>query len=354
MFRIFLSFAFLIVLFGVSHEATPLTPGSKPEQRPLAGYLDAYCSSVPEKFVACRVRTNEDQDAKFVFLKDEKEIRSFEAPFWTLANAGPEDFVFYRGDLDSDGSNEFVLVSLEGVSNGMGISYATMYIFPDLEREPDANPAVMPIEEFGYADTLVFDRKIGRTLILASYWDSYASLDKRRGWGMYLVGKWFEYDKGRLAPQLNKPTLARRFLNAFAEERNNEMFPDRHPNTWLKHPTTNRFMREPVSGDKLVSTVSGKVTDFSMGGEQGCRLTIVTENEETEEQTMTTVTCGHATGGDRSDDATVRSIGLRPQHYIFPKNFDPTYYLYDLEGQYVSIQRFRDRSDREYFQVWIF
>jgi hypothetical protein len=131
------------------------------------------------------------------------------------------------------------------------------------------------------------------------------------------------------------------------------MFPDRHPNTWLKHPATIRFMREPASGDKLVSTIDGKVTNFSMSGERGCQLTIVTEDEETEKQTLTTAACGYAPG-ESSDVATIRAIGLRPQQYIFPKNFDPTFYLAELEGQYARIQRYRDASEKEYLQVWIF
>src|SRR5688572_3137171 len=109
MFRIILIFVSLVVLAGISNGATPLTPGDKPQQRTLAGYKDAYCSSVPEKFTACRVRTNEEGDARFVFFKDAKELASIEAPFWSRANASPEDFVFYRGDFDNDASHEFVL-----------------------------------------------------------------------------------------------------------------------------------------------------------------------------------------------------------------------------------------------------
>lgn len=349
MSRIILSFVSIVILSGLAYAGGPLKLGSKPEQRSVGAYADAFCSEVPGKFTACRV-SKSDADIRFAFFKDGKELSSFEAPFWARANALPEDFAFYRGDLDSDGTNEFILVSLEGVSNGMGITYATMYIFPDLERQPDAKPAVMPIEEFGYEDTLVYDRKLGKTRILATYWESYDSLDKRRGSGMYLIGKWFEYDKGRLAPQLDKPTLARRFLNAFADERNNETFPERHPNTWLKHPTTVRFMREPATGDKLIDTTDGKVTEFSMGGDRGCRITVMSEDQETEKETFTTVECSPENGST----AAVRSIGLRPQHYIFPKNFNPYYYLYEMEGQYVRLKRYRDTYGRETVRVWIF
>lgn len=270
--------AFCLIALATVASAQKLIKGSEPTQTDLPGYLDAYCSSVPKSFRICRVRTTEDGDAQFLFLEGETTIRHTEAPFWSTAGTDPENFFSYRGDLDNDGSKEIVLVSQDGVGNGMGISYSTVHIFNG-RTMGHQEPITFSIEEFGDRQNFIYNPRTRQTEILISYWDSYESIDRKRGWGMYLIGKWFQYRNGKLERIPQRPTLARRFLDSFARQRNNIDFEDRRPYLWLSDRRAHRIFREPDEMTKPIRVRYGTIEQETPGNpEVGIRLVIVSRD----------------------------------------------------------------------------
>ena len=318
-----------------------LIEGSKPTETQIAPYKSAFCSSLPGTYRFCRVLINDEAESEFILQQKGDIVSKINAPFWGTANAPPDQFVSYRCDLDNDGVQELILVSHEGVSNGMGVTYSTIYIFRDPIKFPNTSPVSIPIQEFGRRDSVVYDKQLQRYLILATHWREYASLDKRRGWGTYLVGKWFQYRQGRLEPLLNRPTLARRFLNSFASERDNGWFENREPYRWLHNRTTHRLFREPTESAKLESTETAVVTEVSNNGEDNeIKVKIGSETKAFTYAAM------------RTSTNRIRSMGIWSKRYLFPESFDPAFYYGSLVGKRMRIETYRDEFDSIYRILW--
>jgi len=306
-----------------------------------------FCSSLPGDYRFCRVLVNDETESEFILQHKGDVVKKIDAPFWSTADVPPDEFIAYRCDLDKDGIQELILVSHDGVSNGMGVTYSTIYIFPDPIKFPNNAPVSIPVQEFGRRNSIVFDQKLGRYLILATFWEWYSTLDKRRGWGVYLVGKWFSYSHGRLNPLLNRPTLARRFLNSFAKERDNGWFENRAPYHWLQNPKTHRFFREPVQSAKLESSIKATITDVVINSEKGCEINLTTSAGNR------TVLCPIANDGRYVGDTyTVRALGIWKNRYLFPERFDPSFSLGPLIGKRVKLESFRDEFDKTYGVLW--
>ena len=343
----FSSLAILVLAAGSF--CSSLTKGSAPVSTTIPPYEGAYCSSLLNKTEICRVLVNNTGDSQFIVRQNQKVLNSIDAPSWGTAANNPDSFLTYKGDLDGNGSSELVLVSHEGVSQGMGVTYSTVHIFRDPKAFPNAKPASIPIQEFGDNETFRFDRKLKRTLILATYWNEYKTLDTRRGWGLYLVGKWFRYQRGGLEPVLGRPIRARRFLNSFANERDNGWFENRHPLRWLQDRRTHLLYREPEVPDHLETTTSGVIKEVTNDPEFGCTLTILTDDGKN-----ISSQCPFDVGPIKPWNGTtpITHTGLWRQRYLFPKSFDPIFFFDQIVGRPVRLETYKTEFDNRYSLLW--
>lgn len=341
-------FLFCLAILTVAVSAQKPIKGSEPVQAALPNYLDAYCSELPDNFRVCRVRTTDDGDAQFLVQKNGSEFQRIEAPFWSMAGAGPTDFITFRTDLDKDGSKEIVLVSLDGVGNGMGISYSTVHIF-DGRNLGERKPLSFYIEEFGDAQNFVYNARTRRTEILISYWMSYDSIDRKRGWGQYLIGKWFRYRNGKLVRLPQKPTLARRYLNSFARQRNNMNFDLREPFKWLTDRRANRIFREPDETTKPKSVQYGTISQESEI-EDNVGFVISSDDGKTLDGTINA-------DSPKESVLNITSIGEWRTRYLYPLTqsgtFSPSVFFNTLVGRKVRLETYERDFGGEFTKMWL-
>ncbi len=156
------------------------------------------------------------------------------------------DFEVLEADLDGDGRSEMIFANRDIVSNGLGASFWTIYVFPNSEFRRLLAPLIFSVQEYGALGTFVPEGN--SVLILTTRWLWSKDPQGRRGGGLYLVGQWWRYRSGELAPVLERPLLARRFLASFATERGRTFSDQRAPYLWLKGRGVEVLKENPLSG----------------------------------------------------------------------------------------------------------
>ena len=343
-FLLLFNLTFVVVFVSSEVFGQQLTEGTKPTKSDLEGFGEGDCSLLPSQIRICEVLMSKQGVAKYFIQVNNQTVRSIEVPSSGTANG----FATYRGDLDKDGVPELILVSIYGVSNGMGVSHSMVYIFRDPIRSPNAGAVSIPIKEFGGNETFVFDQKLQRILLLVTYWRYYETLDKRRGSGLYLVGKWFIYQKGKLKPLFDRPTLARRFLYRFQNERSSNLFEKGTPYQWLRDRTTHRFYREPTEGRKSGSTELGIVSTFSTSPEEGCKIEIKTSGGKT----IVGLCFGSIAEEKGKSHVSIADIGIWKYRYCFPYDFDPSFFFRKVIGKRVKLENHIDEYGNKYTDLW--
>jgi len=165
---------------------------------------------------------------------------------------------------------------------------------------------------------------------------------------MYLIGKWFVYQKGRLRPVLDRPTLARRYLSRFMDERlSDEVNP--RPYRWLQDRTTHKFYSEPPPGTRVESTTRGTISSFTITEENGCEIEIKTANGKT-----VAANCANEGFPIRDEDTpiSIGDIGIWKNRYVFPEDFDPTFSFGKLTGRRVKLENRTDSDGNKYSDLW--
>lgn len=257
-----------------------------------------------------------------------------------------ENFYAYRGDLNKDGKSEIVIADLQGVTNGVGISNYDINIF---ERDSEQNfhkTLTFPIREFGEKGNFIFDKFRNETLILVTYWDWFETLDRKRGDGFYLVGKWFRYRKKHLQPVFEKPTLARRYLNSFQELRWENYGNPNAPYLWLTSKNTHRFFIEPKDSAKLVETKYGIVKSI-----EGDEVTIRTEFGETSDYSFGCCPVDFRI----TQRITIKDFGHLPRKFIYPNvfyNFSPSMVFETVKDKKVKLEVYETKYKLKYVRLW--
>jgi len=339
---------FLITLFPAVY-AQRVTSGGKPRETFVEGYDKAFCVNLSGHFRVCKAANPDMNETKFLIQKSEKTLSITDAPY-PAACCGMEDFWAYRGDLDKDGSPEVIIAALIGISNGMGISTFEINIFRDPVKSGDQKPLSFMLEEWGENGNFIFDAKRNDTSILVTHWQSFDNLDPKRGYGMYLTGKWFRYKDGMLRPAYEKPTLARRFLYSFADEMNRTWADPRTPYLWLKGKNSHRFFSQPRERAQLIAVRSGIITD-SQNYEGGSKGFIIKLDSgiliETE------MAYNPRTSGKNGDRYIVTDFGLSKQRFVFPFDLEPGIVEKKIMGRKVRLETYRDQYDYQYSQIWL-
>ncbi len=197
----------------------------------VEGYDKGHCIALVKNIRICKLLS--DDKNTFLVQKDDESVGTWPGNAYL---AETSDFEVLTGDLDNDRKPELIVANHDGTSNGLGIDYWTIFIFPDSEFRHFTAPLTFSVEEYGSFGTFVTSG--GRVNILTTSWVGNEDPKHRRGWGEYLVGQWWRYQSGELRPLLERPIIARRYLFAFERERWNTVTRDRIPFQWLSHPST--------------------------------------------------------------------------------------------------------------------
>jgi hypothetical protein len=233
----------LLIILGLASttfaQSARLIKHGVPVAATIEGYDKGHCMTAPTNIRICKL-LSDDKDT-FLVQKDGKSVGTWPG---NASLGETSDFEVLTGDLDNDRKPELIVANHDGTSNGLGVDYWTIFIFPDLEFRHFAAPLTFSVEEFGSFGTFVTSG--GRVNILTTSWVS--NKDPKRGtWGTYLVGQWWRYQSGELRPLLDRPIIARRYLFSFERERGNTVKRDRVPFQWLSHKGTQSVNTEFIT-----------------------------------------------------------------------------------------------------------
>ena len=241
-----LTLTLLLTVFGATFQADEqsgvLKKASAPQPEVLNGYNRGHCASVTRQLRVCK-QISDERDV-FVILEDGAQVGVWPT---TSSMGETSDFEVLRTDFDHDGHSELILANHDGTSNGLGVDYWTITIFPDVDFNPGVEPLTFSLEEYGTFGTFVADNH-ARLRILATRWVWTNDPKGKRGVGLYLVGHWWRYESGELVPQLNRATIARRYLLSFAYERGETSGTEQVPYRWFKNPRAERLKPEQITG----------------------------------------------------------------------------------------------------------
>jgi len=235
-----LSILIIIVLAAVADAQSKLNKAEAPMAASVAGYDKGHCIALQNKIRICKL-LSEDKDA-FLVERDGQAVGTW--PGSTFL-AETSDFEVLTGDLNNDRKPELIVANHDGSSNGLGVDYWTIFIFPDTEFRHFTAPLTFSVEEYGSFGTFVTSGS--RVNILTTSWVSNKDPKGKRDWGMYLVGQWWRYQPGELRPLLDRPIIARRYLFSFERERTSTEKLDRVPFQWLSHPSTEQVTTEFIT-----------------------------------------------------------------------------------------------------------
>lgn len=241
-----LTLTVILTLFGAvfqsDQQSGVLKKAPAPQPEVLDGYNRGHCVSATRQLRVCK-QLSDERDV-FVIEKDGTKVGVWPA---RTAMGETSDFQVLRADFNHDGRGELVVANHDGTSNGMGIDYWTISIFHDAEFKPGEEPLTFSVEEYGSFGTFVADRH-ARLSILATRWVWTNDPQGKRQEGVYLVGHWWRYQSGELVPETDRPTLARRYLFSFANERGETSGTDEVPYRWFKNARAERLKPEQITG----------------------------------------------------------------------------------------------------------
>jgi hypothetical protein len=133
-------------------------------------------------------------------------------------------------DLDGDGQREVVIAALDGVSNGMGVPYWTVYVLTPSAGSWHVDS--IEVHEYSTPGSWVISPHSDRCTLLVTRWAN--GEEPGRGGGLYLYASWWDVRSGRLSRREAHPMVRRRYLLSFQNERWRDS--PLHPLSWLQHP----------------------------------------------------------------------------------------------------------------------
>lgn len=247
-----------------SDKPFPLTRYPGVDYFDLRSDQPAHCTQAGKNLRICKVLS--DTGIDFVFKQKGKRIGKW--PTSVLAGSGNSIFEVLKGDLDGDQIDEIIVANLDYISNGMGIQTWTISIFPNPDIFGFQPPLEFSVEEFGARGTFVKHSTDKRCQILVTEWHSLEH--PKRGDGMYIIGRWYHYWKGSLIPVKDRPPVARRYLNKFAELVSRTQENPKVPLWWFQDDQTETLNVDPAILEKEIRSINGVISKvIPAGGEEG-------------------------------------------------------------------------------------
>lgn len=344
---LFISFLIIGTIFSVN--AQKLTYAGNPKAVKIEGLKDSFCVNLANNTNVCKGKNlTEEANGKFFIRQNLVRKGEIDASLGVYG-AGDNFFAFY-GDLDKNKSAELVIVDFDSQSNGLGVSYYTINIFPDFQTKGFQTPISFSTTEFGKDGTFVYDVKANETLILLS--DFYGSENISKKDGTYYVGRFFRYQNGLLKPATDKPIYARRYLNSFESERFKTEENPLRPWLWLNSPKTQKFKADPEFSVKPLSSQTGVVEKFEELKEE------LKDNDYNAKVANIKQVIVKLSSGERitivlqknpvnlaleSDKGKMfpEVFGIMPAQISLPRDMDITLVLGNMEGRKVVINSYK-------------
>ena len=341
----------IVIIFSLisATNAQKLVSGGKPKRFKSADGLKAFEIKFPGGVFVRKVdRENEDdENGKFSVGKNGSEFGSIDASIDAASSI--DNFYAFYGDLDKNKSAELAVVDFDGQSNGLGVSYYSVSIFPDFETKGFQTPLTFSTEEFGEKGTFVYDAKANETLILITDFNGLDNISKKDG--TYFVGRYFRYQDGLLKPAADKPILARRYTNSFQSERLRTYENPLRPFLWLSSPNTQKLRNDPEFSVKPLTSQTGTIEKYEeiksdVKSEDG----EVTDSVYTEQitvkldsgETKIIILSENSNNPTQTDDRKIHPeiFGISPANISLPKGFSPISVFGKLEGRKVIINSY--------------
>jgi len=250
----------------------------------------------------------------------------------------------YRGmfsllvaDLDADGAEELIAVDHLSTTNGMAMTMDRLTVIAD-SASSRRSWISFGVAEYGDGSgTFVTRSDRPGTWILATEWSRSDTLDPQRGYGSYIVGRWFRYQKGRLIADARP--LVRRLLNSLDQERSAAA--PAQPYSWLMNGKGRIPERDPALGSgEVLGIVRGtidRVTDEN--GYSAFHLRLA------DGRAVNAKIFGEA------PDERIDHIGLSGER-ILPSGVPPSAVVGDVTGRTVRLTRYKDGT-KELRVLWI-
>ncbi|MEP6904109.1 MAG: hypothetical protein ABJA66_20490, partial [Actinomycetota bacterium] len=200
-------------------------------------------------------------------------------------------------------------------------------------------------------ETSILQAKKKETQILVTYWNWFDLLDKGRGYGTYLVGKWFRYRNGLLEPIFEKPTLARRLLYSFGDEIGKTQNNSYLPYLWLQSKNTHKFFTEPPDASKLINEQTGTIKSYWQNNSEWERyFSVQLDSGETIEGLLS-----YSIYGDRqkNNKIPITDLGLWKNKFVVPFWVDPKAIFNEIEGKKVRLETYQDEYNNKYAKLWL-
>lgn len=254
----------LVLLSPTALATTPSWPDPKPYTQPLEGCLSdpvPQCieSSAGGMVCQCRAQPKDDTEDATLFV-----IRNIDGPSCqfndeALFTLDLNFFHILEADLDQSGKAEKILLNMSMVSNGMGVQWWNMRVFPE------GDLCAKPLRWVNFdANVDLLNTQTQPPSLLISFWGE--GKDAKGKDGTYFYGQEFRYSQGQLYPL--DSLKRRRYLNTFAEERNQEAM--MWPRKWLSSPAAEMLTADPryngVKPSRLERGRIGKVKPLSLEG----------------------------------------------------------------------------------------
>jgi hypothetical protein len=344
-------FLFVLLVFGAifSVNAQKLTTGGKPKAARIDGLNDSFCLYVTKEISVCKGReAREDGDGKFFIRQNGEKKGEIEGAIGVQGST--DNFFVLYGDLDKNRSAELVIADFAAQSNGLGVSYYEIHIFPDFQTKGFQAPVVFDTTEFGPQGTFVYDAKANETLILLTDWSGLDNISKKEG--TYFVGRFFRYRNGLLKPATDKPLYARRYLYSFQDERFRTEKNPLRPWIWLNSPKAQKLTTDTEFSVKPVASETGVVEKVETLKETSKRDDTGTDTVEIRQMTVKMDSGQTKTIILRKDPDYIdlesdkekimpEIFGYLPANLSLPKDLDVTLVFGKLEGRKVVINRYQ-------------
>lgn len=308
-----------------------------PEEEVLDGYNRGHCVSLPHEVRVCKQLS--DKRDVLVVEKSGKQVGT-----WPVRTDMGEtsDFEVLSTDFNHDGRAELIVANHDGTSNGMGIDFWSISIFPDASFTSPAEPLTFSVEEYGSYGTFVAGRR--GVSILTTRWIWTNDPKGKRDLGVYLVGQWWRYQSGELVAQTNRSMLARRYLFSFANERGATSRSDRVPHRWLSHPKAEVFKPVNIRGTSSRSE-TGIIEEVSAVSQ--------TRSNRTVKLTFRTdggAIAAYTYPGSRDEshsEPTVDFIGDASSGLTYPARYFPAQIASWLKGKRASLRTYGEEPHTE-------
>lgn len=336
----------LIAALSPDFKAQParVLKAGPPHQTVLPDFQLAHCVLTPGRLRICKAIS--DTDARLIVERAGKRVASWPAEVFV---GDTSDFEVLHADLDGDGRKELIVANHDGTSNGLGVSFWTIYIFPDAEfRRPQA-PLIFSVEEYGALGTFVTEGDY--VLILTTRWLWSKDPQGRRGEGLYLVGQWWRYRSGELLPVTDRPILARRFLMSFAAERGRTLDDQRAPYQWLKNRRVEALKEDPLTGARRKDVKRGILQNVLAApfSESETAVEIVFRPER-----GATSTLKYPANNYQAGEGALEHIGDAASGRIYPDKYFPALREKWLKGKQATLTLYGEDTRSEVRTVlWV-